>query len=107
VWSLYAGAIEKFGPRPTLIEWDTDVPVLDVLLGEAMWADMLSASIAFCKRQDTLRVSRPVRSAPNTVVPFERDAPRGRMPVLAAFDAIKPARLAGDRDVGRNRHAAA
>ena len=27
VWSLYADAIRKFGPRPTLIEWDTDVPV--------------------------------------------------------------------------------
>ena len=35
VWSLYAQAVELFGPRPTLIEWDTDVPPLAVLLGEA------------------------------------------------------------------------
>ncbi|TIQ02151.1 MAG: DUF692 domain-containing protein, partial [Mesorhizobium sp.] len=47
VWTLYQHAISQLGPRPTLIEWDTDVPVLDVLLGEAMWADMLTASIMF------------------------------------------------------------
>ncbi|MGB5103217.1 MAG: DUF692 domain-containing protein, partial [Steroidobacteraceae bacterium] len=35
VWSLYARVLERFGPLPTLIEWDTDVPPLDVLLDEA------------------------------------------------------------------------
>ena len=35
VWSLYTLALECFGPRPTLIEWDTNVPRLDVLLDEA------------------------------------------------------------------------
>jgi uncharacterized protein len=35
VWSLYREALARFGPVPTLIEWDTDVPPLDVLLGEA------------------------------------------------------------------------
>jgi hypothetical protein len=35
VWRLYEEAIERFGPRPTLIEWDTNVPALDVLLEEA------------------------------------------------------------------------
>jgi uncharacterized protein (UPF0276 family) len=35
VWSLYATACERFGTRPTLIEWDTDLPALDVLLAEA------------------------------------------------------------------------
>ncbi|RWK53708.1 DUF692 domain-containing protein [Mesorhizobium sp.] len=107
VWSLYAGAIEKFGPRPTLIEWDTDVPALDVLLGEAMWADMLAASNAFLKRQHAIPLSGPTQSAPGTVVPFERDAPRGLMPVLAAFAAIKPSRPAEDHYVRRIRLAAA
>ena len=32
VWSLYAQACRRFGPKPTLIEWDTDLPALDVLL---------------------------------------------------------------------------
>ncbi len=35
VWALYAHAIQRFGAMPTLIEWDTDVPALSVLLGEA------------------------------------------------------------------------
>lgn len=39
VWSLYDRALQKFGPRPTLIEWDSDIPPLDVLLAEAARAD--------------------------------------------------------------------
>lgn len=35
VWSLYAAALARFGPVPTLIEWDTDLPALPVLLEEA------------------------------------------------------------------------
>lgn len=35
VWQVYAHAIRRFGPTPTLIEWDTAVPELDVLLDEA------------------------------------------------------------------------
>jgi uncharacterized protein (UPF0276 family) len=39
VWALYARALERFGPRPTLIEWDTDIPALAVLLDEARRAE--------------------------------------------------------------------
>lgn len=39
VWDLYADAIELFGPLPTLIEWDLDVPELEVLLDEAAHAE--------------------------------------------------------------------
>lgn len=35
VWELYRAALEKFGPVPTLIEWDTDIPPLRVLRDEA------------------------------------------------------------------------
>lgn len=35
VWALFAEALARFGVVPTLIEWDTDVPDLDVLLAEA------------------------------------------------------------------------
>ena len=38
VWALYDEALARFGPRPTLIEWDTNVPPLDVLLEEAAHA---------------------------------------------------------------------
>ena len=41
VWSLYADALARFGPRPTLIEWDSDLPTLDVLIGEAGKAQQL------------------------------------------------------------------
>jgi len=35
VWALYAHTIAAAGPRPTLIEWDTDVPPLPELISEA------------------------------------------------------------------------
>lgn len=35
VWALYRDTIARIGPRPTLIEWDTDIPSLDTLLDEA------------------------------------------------------------------------
>jgi uncharacterized protein (UPF0276 family) len=35
VWSLYARAVGRFGRVPALVEWDTDVPPLGVLLDEA------------------------------------------------------------------------
>jgi uncharacterized protein (UPF0276 family) len=41
VWSLYAEAVRRFGPIPTLIEWDNNVPPLEVLVGQARHADTL------------------------------------------------------------------
>ena len=35
VWQLYEFALQRIGPRPTLIEWDSDIPALPVLMGEA------------------------------------------------------------------------
>ena len=35
VWALYAATISKGGPKPTLIEWDNDVPDWPVLVAEA------------------------------------------------------------------------
>jgi hypothetical protein len=34
VWRVYEHAIRRLGPTPTLIEWDTAVPELGVLLAE-------------------------------------------------------------------------
>ena len=39
VWALYERALARLGPVPTLIEWDTDLPSLDVLVSEAGKAD--------------------------------------------------------------------
>ena len=41
VWALFEDAIARFGPRPTLIEWDNNVPPLAVLLDEAAHAEAL------------------------------------------------------------------
>jgi uncharacterized protein len=41
VWALYAAALERFGPVPTLIEWDSNIPALDVLAAEAHEADRM------------------------------------------------------------------
>lgn len=41
VWRVYEYAMARLGPVPTLIEWDTAVPALDVLLAEAQRARAL------------------------------------------------------------------
>lgn len=38
VWKLYEHAVRRFGRVPTLIEWDTDIPPLQVLVDEAAHA---------------------------------------------------------------------
>jgi len=39
VWDLYRAALRRFGPLPTLIEWDTEIPTLAILGAEAAKAD--------------------------------------------------------------------
>jgi uncharacterized protein (UPF0276 family) len=41
VWSLYELAVARFGRVPALIEWDSSLPALGVLLDEARRADYL------------------------------------------------------------------
>lgn len=43
VWALYAEVLDRAGPLPTLIEWDTDVPEWPVLFAEAQRAQTLLA----------------------------------------------------------------
>jgi len=44
-WDLYAYAVTKFGPKPTLIEWDNEIPGLATLLHEAAMADAVIARV--------------------------------------------------------------
>ncbi|TIW02542.1 MAG: DUF692 domain-containing protein, partial [Mesorhizobium sp.] len=90
VWALYQHAIDRLGPRPTLIEWDTDVPILDVLLGEAMWADMLTASLMFSRKQATRR-EQMTKTRATPILSVQSETTTG-MPVLAAFAAARRAR---------------
>jgi hypothetical protein len=43
-WDLYAYAIRRFGAKPTLIEWDNDIPPLATLVAEAARADAIAAA---------------------------------------------------------------
>lgn len=45
-WRLYAYALRRFGPTPTLIEWDDDLPPFSTLLDEATLANELSRQAA-------------------------------------------------------------
>jgi uncharacterized protein (UPF0276 family) len=44
VMALYSTALRRFGPVPTLVEWDTRIPELSVLLAEARRADAVAAA---------------------------------------------------------------
>lgn len=41
VWELFEIVLRQIGPRPTLIEWDRDIPALSVLMAEAAKAKLL------------------------------------------------------------------
>lgn len=43
VWDLYAHALHRFGSRPTLMEWDNELPSFSQLLAEADRADAVAA----------------------------------------------------------------
>lgn len=45
VWQIYQHALRRFGPVPTLIEWDTDIPPLAVLLDEVAQASARMAAL--------------------------------------------------------------
>lgn len=47
VWRLYKSFVLKHGARPTLIEWDTDVPAYTVLAGEAQKVSAILEDGAF------------------------------------------------------------
>ncbi|MGZ3236426.1 MAG: MNIO family bufferin maturase [Burkholderiaceae bacterium] len=45
VWTLYQAAVQRFGTVSTLIEWDTDIPALEVLLSEAERARKIATQV--------------------------------------------------------------
>ena len=46
VWALYRAALTRFGRVPALIEWDSEIPSLEVLLAEADKAQAIAAAFA-------------------------------------------------------------
>lgn len=43
VWKLYANLVARIGMRPTLVEWDNDIPSLDIWVGQAQMAQKTAA----------------------------------------------------------------
>lgn len=54
-WALFARFVQRAGPRPVLIEWDTDVPSYKTLMGEAAKAELVMAA----------QLSSPVEDMPH------------------------------------------
>ncbi len=48
VWELYEFTLRHIGARPTLIEWDSKIPALPVLMGEAAKAQQILESCHAC-----------------------------------------------------------
>jgi len=45
VWELYSFFVQQCGAKPTLIEWDNNIPSLEVLLQEYRHADRIASSV--------------------------------------------------------------
>jgi len=45
VWDLYRRALARFGPQPTLVEWDNQIPPLGELVAEAQRADRILGEV--------------------------------------------------------------
>ena len=84
VWRLYQHAVQRFGAVPTLIEWDTDVPALDVLLEEVDRARAAAAAPA----PATTPMPAPATTTPAVEVAADaaRDDP-GNVPAKDAMNA--------------------
>lgn len=75
VWRLYQAALARFGAVPTLIEWDTDIPDIEVLLAEAAKAETLHNRHPAPRAQPP-RAAAPLASfAPVAARAAEPDAP--------------------------------
>ena len=76
VWRVFEHALARLGPRPTLVEWDTDIPSLEVLLDEAALAG------------GAIRRSMQAAAGPGAVVrPVPGPATTGLRPAGAAGTA--------------------
>lgn len=66
VWALFRRTIARTGPRPTLIEWDNDVPAFTVLAAEASRAQTILGA-------ERMRRLRRSRAQTNGGAPLEPD----------------------------------
>ncbi len=91
VWALYRAAVARFGAVPALIEWDTEVPALEVLLAEADKARVMARGAA--------RRSPAPCAPPAAVIALSQGEPAGAGLqadfAQALFDARHEEKIAG------------
>lgn len=63
VWDLYRVALARFGRVPTLVEWDTDIPGLDVLIAQAGMAAAIAVEVL--GQSQALAAPHPVAADPS------------------------------------------
>lgn len=79
VWQLYRQALTRFGDVPTLIEWDTDIPALAILLQEAEKADAIKKQIlATTPQAVTTKTSQSPKQTPNQTPNQTHGKPHGK-----------------------------
>ncbi len=66
VWVLYEAALRRFGMVSTLIEWDTDIPSLEVLLSEVQKAREFATRL----QDAAIPIPASVQTAAQTPVPI-------------------------------------
>ena len=89
VWDLYRAALARFGRVPTLIEWDSELPPLEVLLAEAEQAQAIGAAFAAPAARAVFAPGEPGRVEPSAHAGLQ--AAFG----AALFDAAREPALAG------------
>lgn len=110
VWRLYSGFIAVAGPKPTLVEWDNDVPDYATLMADAQGANAVLSQAPLRHGEDAVRrtagegrnfVPHRRRSA-SPASPFRRGAEAQRRLIATIRegpDALDPTLFAGP--VGR------
>ena len=90
VWALYEAALRRFGPVSTLIEWDTDIPALEVLLDEAKRARKIAAQVH--APENTLQLAQ-TQSTFSTAL-FDRETQAQALPLFKGDAQLAEQRLA-------------
>jgi uncharacterized protein (UPF0276 family) len=89
VWELYRAALARFGNLPTLIEWDTDIPPLDELLGEARKAEAIASAFSARRPDRPIAVAAEASGAQPGIAGLQQEfaaalfAPGAEAPLLA------------------------
>lgn len=112
VWELYRAALARFGRVPTLVEWDADVPPLEILLAEAARADAIAGAYPLLPdvRTQPVPAAAGAPAAPLAAVQqrfgealFDRAQDAALAPLLAGEGTARMALYRGNLHAGWTR----